>query len=315
MGKKIIAVLLALMLVLAVAGCGGAGAASKNYIMATGGTSGTYYPFGGAIAQIINKNAQVNITANATGASKENIRLIATKEADLAIVQNDVLDYAAKGIELFEGEKVENLAVIGTLYPEVVQLVATSDIKTVADLKGKRVSVGDVGSGVEANAKQILEAYGITFNDIKVNNLSFKESSNAFQDGQLDAFFVTSGIPNTAIVELSVTNPVNIINVEDAQRASLIEKYPFYVDFEVGSDVYKTESSAKTLAMKATLICRADLPEDVVYNMTKALFENLPELESAHAKGAEVSVENAVTGVSVDFHPGALKYYKEKGLV
>lgn len=290
---------------------------SGNYILATGGTSGTYYSFGGAMAQIINKAAGTNITAQSTGASKENIRLVSSKEAELAIVQNDVLDYASKGIELFDGEKIENVLTIGTLYPEVVQLVvaADSDIKTVADLKGKKVSVGDAGSGVEANAKQVLEAYGLTFDDIDVRRLSFKESGDAFSNKQLDAFFVTAGVPNTAIVELSVKNPVRLLNIDGEQMKALQAKYPFYTEATIPKDVYKTSEDIKTIAIQATLVCSAELSEEAVYNITKAIFENLGELGTAHAKGKEVSLEKTVQGVSVPFHPGAEKYYKEKGVL
>ncbi len=192
---RLISVIIALALVFTLGACSGAPASSNdnqpaeakggNYIMATGGTSGTYYPLGGAMAQIIAKYVpNTNVTPNATGASKENIRLVSSGDADIAIVQNDVLDYASKGIEIFNGEKVSGLTVLATLYPEVCQVVvgADSGINTIADLKGKRVSVGDAGSGVEANAKQILEIYGLKFEDVNASRLSFKESASAFQD-------------------------------------------------------------------------------------------------------------------------------------
>ena len=151
-------------------------AAKKDYILATGGTSGTYYPFGGAIANIWNTKVEnMNVTAQATGASAENLRLINKGEAEFAIVQNDVMDYAYNGTDLFAGEKLENVLTIGTLYPEVVQIAVaqSSGITSVSDFVDKRISVGDAGSGVEFNAKQIMEGYGISFNDIKKNNLSF----------------------------------------------------------------------------------------------------------------------------------------------
>lgn len=289
-----------------------------NLILATGGTSGTYYPFGGAMAQIWNTSIEkMNVTAQATGASKENIRLVGKDEADLAIVQNDVMDYAMNGVELFSGEKVEGFRTIATLYPEVVQIVAdpASGIKSIADLKGKRVSVGDAGSGVEANAKQILEAYGITFDDVKAAHLSFKESASALKDKQLDAFFVTAGVPNAAIQEISALSPVQVLSVDDATAAKLIAKYKYYTKVAIPAGTYKgMDAAASTLAVKATLIVRDDLSEAMVYGLTKALFEKQVELASAHAKGKELSLKGAVEGVSVDFHPGALKYYKEKGV-
>lgn len=317
MKKRIFAAAIALVTIFALGGCG-----NKNYnlVMATGGTSGTYFAFGGAMAGQINSHLgskNIKVTATSTGASMENIRNISAGEADLALVQNDVLDYANKGIELFDNEKKENLAVIATLYPEVVQIVVgkNSGINSVADLKGKKVSVGDVGSGVEANSKQILAAYGMTFEDINASHLSFKESANSFKDKQIDAFFVTSGVPNTAITELSVTDPIKVLNIEPDKRASLIEQYPFYGEFVVSKDQYNTDEDATTLAVMATLIVRKDMEEGVVYDITKALFDNLDELGTSHAKGTELSQEGAVASLSVDLHPGAAKYYKEIGVL
>jgi TRAP transporter TAXI family solute receptor len=290
-----------------------------NLILATGGTSGTYYPFGGAMAQIFNtKIKNMNVTAQATGASKENIRLIAKGEAELAIVQNDVMDYAAKGIELFNNEKVEGFSTIATLYPEVIQIVGGPEngIATVADMKNKRVSVGDAGSGVEANAKQILEAYGLTFDSLKASRLSFKESGNAYKDKQLDAFFVTAGIPNAAIQEIGALGKVSLVSIDDATMKRLMDTYSFYTPFTIGKDVYNgLAADVKTVAVKATLICKTSLEEDVVYEITKALFENQAELAAAHAKGKELRIEEAVMGVSVPLHSGAVKYYKEKGIL
>jgi uncharacterized protein len=183
-------------------------------------------------------------------------------------------------------------------------------------MKGKKISVGAAGSGVEANAKQILEAYGLTFDDIKVSRLSFTESANAYKDKQLDGFFVTAGIPNTAIQEISTLQPVRIISLDDATIDNLAKKYPFYTVYTITKDIYKgMEADAKTLAVKATMIVGKDLKTDVVYNLTKALFENKEELGSAHAKGKVLDINEAVKGVSVPLHPGAEKYYKEKGII
>ena len=277
--------------------------AKKNYIIATGGTSGTYYPFGGALANIWNtKIENMNVTAQSTGASAENLRLISKGDAEFATVQNDVMDYAVKG----------------TMYEEVVQIAARKDsgIKTIADLRGKRVSIGDAGSGVEFNAKQILEGYGITFDDIKKNNLSFKESGEGLQNGTLDACFITAGVPNAALQELAFTNGLILIPVDGAEADSICAKYGFYTKTTIPGGTYKgTDSDTAALAIKCTIAVNANLDEATVYQMTKALFENLDEFGKGHAKGKEVTLEKAVTGVSVDFHPGAAKYYKEVGAI
>ena len=237
--------------------------------------------------------------------------------SDLAIVQNDVMDYAYNGTDLFaeEGAATEFATVAG-LYAEVCQVVSTGDIKSIADLKGKRVSVGDAGSGVEFNARQILEAYGISFDDIEVNNLGFGDSSDALKDGKIDAFFCTAGAPTTAIVELATTNSINLLEIDDEHAAALAEAHPFYTTYPIPGGSYKgVDEDVQTVAIKATLICSPKLSEETVYNLTKALFDNQSEIAAAHAKGEELSLEYAVSGISVPFHPGAEKYFKEVGAI
>ena len=317
--KKIVtlsAVLLAALMVFS--GCSKA-SAKKDYILATGGTSGTYYPFGGAIANIWNtKIENMNVTAQATGASAENLRLINKGDAEFGTVQNDVMDYAFNGTDMFAGEKLSNIATIGTLYPEVIQIAVSenSGINSIYDFKGKRISVGDAGSGVEFNAKQIMEGYGLTFNDIKKSNLSFKESAEAIQNGTLDGCFITAGVPNAALQELAFSAGLKLIPVSGNEAATVMDKYGYYTATTIPGGTYKgSDEDVPALAIKATLAVSASLDEDTVYEMTKALFENLQELGNAHAKGKEVSAASAVTGVSVPFHPGAVKYYKEIGLM
>lgn len=305
--------------------CGGGDSSSGNeltnngdYVFATGGTSGTYYPLGGAIANIentMNKDIGFNVTVNSTGASKENIMLISKKEADFAIVQNDVTDYATNGEVLFDSP-VEGIATVASIYPEVVQVVVAADsgINTISDLAGKRVSIGDAGSGVEANALQVLSAYGLTTDDISVNRLSFKESGNAFKDGAIDAFFVTAGVPNTAVSELAVTRALKLVDISGSEADSLIADYPFYTKIVIPKDMYGTEKDIETVGVRAIIICRSDLNEEEVYLFTKAIYDNLGSLSSAHAKGKEFKLEEAADGVTVSLHPGAAKYYKEAGL-
>lgn len=284
--------------------------------MGTGGTTGTYYAFGGVIANVLNgKNVGVNINVQSTGASKANIYLVNDGEADLAIVQNDVMDYGYKGTDLFAEEgAADQFTTVAALYAEVCQVVSTKDITSIEDLRGKRVSVGDAGSGVEFNARQILEAYDISFDDINVNNLGFGDSSDALKDGKIDAFFCTAGAPTTAIVELATTNDINLLAIDDEHAAKLADAYPFYTTYPVPGGSYKgVDEDVQTVAIKATLIASPNLSEETVYNLTKALFDNQQEIASAHSKGEELNLEYAVSGISVPFHPGAEKYYKEVG--
>jgi len=297
---------------LALSGCSG----KTTLKMATGGTTGTYYAFSGAISQVLSEKID-NLTFDiqSTGASKANIYLIADKEADIGIVQNDVMYYAYNGIDLFDGEAVKGFSAMAGCYAEVVQIVSKKSINSIEDLKGKRVSVGDVGSGCEFNARQILEVYGMTFDDIEVHNLSFNDSATALKDDKIDAFFCVAGAPTTAIVELATSNDIKLLEVDDEHADKLIEVYPFYTKYKVPGGSYKgIDADAQTVAVVATYIVSDDLDEDLVYKMTKALFENADEIAKAHPKGAELDPEYSVSGISIPIHPGALKYYKEIGV-
>lgn len=309
---KVLGVILASTTILAA--CGDKGTEVK---LATGGNTGTYYSYGTAIGQIIGAKEDISFNIQSTGASKANIQLIDAGEVDMAIVQNDVMDYAFNGSDLFvEDGAVTGFSAMAAVYAEVVQIVAnpSSGIKTIADLKGKNVSVGDAGSGVEFNAKQILEAYGITFDDINKQNLSFSASADAYKDSKIDAFFATAGAPTTAIMDLVTSKDILILNIEDDIAEKLMESYPFYTVYDIPGGTYTgVEEDIKTLAVKATFIVSNDLDETTVYNMTKALFENKEEITSAHAKGNELNEDYAVSGISIPFHKGAEKYFREIG--
>ena len=171
-----------------------------------------------------------------------------------------------------------------------------------------------MGSGVESNAKQILAAAGLTVDDIQAQNLDFAESANAIKDGAIAAAFVTAGTPTTAVTELATTNDIRVLSLGEDVIASLCESYSFYTPYTIEADVYNAAEATQTVAVKATIVVKADLDEELVYNMTKGLFENLDAVAEAHAKGAEMSLEGAIEGVSVPLHPGAAKYFEEQGL-
>jgi hypothetical protein len=306
------------MAVLFVIGAAASVQAADNLVLATGGTAGTYYPFGGAMAKIWNsKIKDMNVTAQTSGASGENVRLINKKEVELALVQSDTLDFAFNAKEAFK-EPLKGMSVIATLYPEIVQVVvaAGSPVKTFADLKGKKVGVGAPGSGTEANFRQLLDAYGMKKEDVNAQFLSFSESAEAFKDKHIDAFIVTAGIPNSGIMDVSTQNEIRILDIPADVSAKLTQKYPFLAAVKVPANTYKGQTAdVSTVAVNAVLIAGNQLKDDMVYNLTKALFENQADLASAHAKGKEVNLKYAVQGVSIPFHPGAVKYFKEKGLM
>lgn len=332
MKKRSLLLSLTLLLTMSlVTACGGGGGSAQGgqggnasggsndpsqLIIATGGTGGTYYPLGGGMAEQITKNAGITATAQATGASAENIRLLRDKKADIAFTQNDIAEYASKGTNMFEQDgKIESFQALGALYDETIQIVVAKDsnIKSVADLKGKRVSVGAPGSGTEMNAKQILEAYGLTFEDTQLQRLSFADSAKAIQDGQLDAAFQTAGTPTAAITELAATTGVKIIPIDADKIDAIIAKYPFYVKTTVPANTYQTvPEEVTTVSVKSMLVIRADLSEDLVYKVTKAIFENTDKL--GHAKAKEIKMDSVLSGVSLPVHPGAKKYFDEKGV-
>lgn len=322
--KKRAMLALVLVVALALASCGGTTTESDgttkigNVRLATGGNTGTYYAFGTAVAQVLGEKTTAKFNVQSTGASKANIQLIADGEVEIAIVQNDVMDYAYNGTELFDGETITEFSALGACYAEVCQIIAdpTAGISSIEDLKGKKVSVGDAGSGVEFNAKQILEAYGITFEDIDKQNLSFGDSADAFKDDKIDAFFCTAGAPTTAVMDLATSNAITVLTIDDAHAQTLIDKYPFYTQYTISKDTYTgMEADAVTVAVKATFIVSNEMSEDAVYELTKALFENQADIAIAHAKGEYLDAQYAVEGVSVPFHPGAEKYYKEVGVM
>jgi TRAP transporter TAXI family solute receptor len=292
--------------------------AADNLVLATGGTAGTYYPFGGAMSKIWNsKIKDMNVTAQTSGASGENIRLMNKKEVELALVQSDTLDQAWNGMEAFK-EPLKGMSAIATLYPEIVQVVVRADspIKTFADLKGKKVGVGAPGSGTEINFRQLMDIYGLKKEDVNGQYLSYSESAEAFKDKHIDAFIATAGVPNSAIMDVGTQNEIRILPISADISAKLIQKYPFFAAVKVPANAYKgITQDVPTVAVNAVLIVGNQLKEDMVYNLTKALFEYQADLASAHAKGKEVNLQYAVQGVSVPFHPGAVKYYKEKGLM
>lgn len=314
---------LMLMVSMVLAACGGGAdkdggdkSAEKPKFMSilTGGTGGTYFPLGGSFAKIVKDATGIETNAETTGASAENMQSIKDNKGEIAFTQTDIASYATEGKLMFDGNKIDNIKAIGTLYPETIQIVTTekSGIKTVEDLKGKKVSIGAPGSGTAANAEQILEVYGITLDDIEKQDLSFDESVSGIKDGNIDAAFVTAGHPTAAVEELSATDKVFIVPVDADKADKLIEKYPYYTKEEIASGTYKIGAAVPTVAVQAMLVVNAELSDEVVYDITKAIFENLDKVQ--HAKAKQIKPENALNGVGIDVHPGAQKYFDEKGI-
>ena len=315
--KKSIALVLALVMVVALCACGGSKTEATKITYATGGTSGTYYGFSGVIANVLNEKLAdtLNISVQSTGASKANIQMLDAKECNLAIVQNDVMYYANTGTDLFAGEKpITSFSAVCSCYPEYVQIVAKKGITSVAQLAGKNVSVGDAGSGTEFNARQILAAYGLTFDDINVSNQSFADSCDSLKNGTIDAAFVVAGYPTTAVTELATSYDFSLVAVDDEHVADLQKDYGFYFYGAIPGGTYScVAEDVPAVAVMATIVASNDLSEDVVYAFVKGLLDYKADITAAHVKGAELDLDTAVSGVSIPWHPGAAKYFAEQG--
>ncbi|GAB6109690.1 TAXI family TRAP transporter solute-binding subunit [Fusibacter bizertensis] len=282
----------------------------------TGGTAGTYFPLGGAFAEIWNTHIKgINATAQSTGASVANINLLIDGEVEVVIVQNDTALYAHDGVMMFDGKPFEKLRGLATLYSEPLQIVTTDpNIKTVADLKGKKVAVGAIGSGVEANARQIIAAAGMDFEkDIDPKFLSFAEASSGLKDKQVDAAFLTAGIPTAAIQDLSAQNDVYIVAIEGNVAATLKDNYKFFTDYTIPANTYKGQTEdVASLTVKSMLCVSADLDEELAYQLTKQIYENLDRVVLAHNVGKYITKETALDAMPIPLHPGAERYFNEK---
>ena len=282
----------------------------------TGGDQGTYYGFGGVLAGKVGEVTSTKVTAITSGGSVANIEALDFNDAQLGFVQSDVMAYAAEGTRLFEETgAMEGFSTVANLYMEQVQIVTLrDDIKSVEDLKGLNVSIGAAGSGVYFNAIDVLGAYGLTEEDIKPTYQSFGDSAESLQDGKIDAAFIVAGAPTTAVTSLAATKPVHLIQLDDEHIAKLLEESPYYSENTIPKEAYGTEEDVKTVAVGAVVIARDDVAEADVYNFLYGVFENLEEITAAHAKGAELSLEFASSVTTVGYHPGAVKYFAEKGI-
>ena len=313
--KKIISVVLCLALALTLVACGGTSAAKMT--MGTGGTSGTYYGYGGVLGQYIKNKAGIDVTVVATDGSKANIQGVDAGDYQLGTVQSDVMAYAWEGTRSFESDgKVDSFRVVAGLYAEAVQLITMNpEIKSVADLAGKSVSIGAPGSGVYFNAIDVLTAAGLTEADINAQYQSFADSTYALKDGKIDAAFIVAGAPTPAITELCTTNNAYLVPIDGDVAANLMAACPFYTTYDIPAGTYNGQTEdVTTVTVKATLIVNADASEDDVYKLTAAIFDNVEAISAENAKGAELSIENATSGMTAPFHAGAAKYFAEKGV-
>ena len=320
--KKILAVLLALAMICALGVTAFADDAvapkdgGSKLTFTTGGEAGTYYGFGSVLAQKVSDVTSTNVTAITSGGSAANIDAIDVGDAQIGFSQSDVLAYAYAGTRSFEEiGAITGFSIVAPLYMEQVQIVTLNpDIKTVADLKGKAVSIGAAGSGVYFNAIDVLGAYDLTEDDIKPTYQSFGDSAEALQDGQIDAAFVVAGAPTTAITSLAASKSVYLVSLDDEHIDALIEASPFYSKAVIPADTYGMPEDATTVAVSAVVIASNDVADVDVYNFLCGVYENLDDLAKVHDKANELSLEFASSFVGVPYHAGAVQYFADKGI-
>jgi len=298
---------------------GPAAAQAKFFRIGTGGTAGTYYPIGGLIANAISSE-KINASAIASNGSLANVNAIVGGAMESGFSQSDVAAWAYTGTGIFEGKpKVEELRAIANLYAETVHVVVKKGLgaKSIADLKGKRVSIDEPGSGSIVNAKAILAAYGVGDGSYKAENLKPGPSAEKMRDGSIDAFFITGGYPLGALTELATTHGFELLAVEGDVAEALKKKFSFFATDQIPDETYKGVKGVSTLSVGAQWVTSAKIDAELVYEVTKALWTDKTRaaLDAGHAKGKAIQKATALAGLGLPLHDGAAKFYKEAGLM
>jgi len=324
--KKRYSLILVFALILSVSllGCSGdstpknGGRPQKNQLtIITGSTGGTYYALGGAMANVWSKYMDnVQVTSQPGGASVESINMVNSGEVQLGLAMNNIADDAWFGRGAWEGKPAENFRAIGVVYPEVYQGVAlkNSGIKSIADIAGKRVAVGPVGSGTAVLSEAVFAEAGLSFSDMRYEFAGFGDAASKMKDGQLDANFGVLGVPAAAIQDIASVREIEIIEIDEELYNKIKEKYPFFSRYLIPAGTYGNPEDIWTINCQAALYVTPDLDEDLVYELTKVFYESATELGEAHASGKYISLETALDGITTPLHPGALKYYLEQGI-
>lgn len=286
--------------------------------IATGGTSGVYYPLGAGIGTILEEELGAHTSVQATQASVENVNLILTNRAEIAFITGDTAYQAYHGIGSFEEEGAkEDLRAISSLYPNYLHIVTTenSGIETFHDLKGKKVAVGAPNSGTELAARILFEGHGMSYDDISPDYLSFAESVEQMKNGLIDAAILSSGIPNSGLMDLDTTHGIKLIPIESDAMEYLTENYPYLNETVIPANSYSIDIDVPALNITNALIVNKDLTTDEVYEITKAIYENLDQLVDAHSAAKDIKLDRATEGLSIPLHPGAERYFKEVGVL
>lgn len=323
--KKITFLILCIIAVsIVLSGCGGEASSSgekktTELTFASGGAGGPMHVIASALCTVWNENIEnVNLTNSSTAASVVNCNMINEDKAQLAFTMSDVAFLGSRGEEMFKSS-LDNMMGLTSLHTNYVQLITkkNSGLNSVYDLKGKRVGVGAPGSGTEFNARCIFEAAGMTYDDLaKADYLSYAETCEQLGNGNIDAGFLTGGLPIAAISELATTQDIKIISIDSDIIEELNKQYPIYFESEISGDIYKgITEPVKTAALKNYILVNKDVDEELAYNLVKTMYENWAEVQQCHSALKSVTPEMAVERMEIPLHPGVVKYYKEKGIM
>ncbi len=304
---------------LAIAAATGIAGAAPAYELsiATGGTGGVYYPYGGGLAELINRHVEGHTaSAEVTGASVENMALISRMDSDIATVLADTAYAAYNGTEPFADRPMSEARALAAIYPNAVQLVVLADspINSLADLRGQRVSVGAPGSGTEVNAQTLLEANGITYDDFTAERLNFNETADALRDGDIVAGFWSVGPPTSSIMNLAATRAIRVIPISDEEIAAAVELEPVFTPYTLAAGTYDgMTEDVQTIAIPNVLVVHEEMEEELAYQVTRVLFEHVDELIAIHPAANDTTVEFSLSSSPIPLHPGAIRYYQEIG--
>lgn len=290
---------------------------AEELSIATGGTGGVYYPYGGGVAEIIGRHVDgATASVEVTGASVENIALIQRGDSDIALVQADTAYQALNGVGRFEGAAVPELRALMSIYPNVIHFVtlAGSGIESLDDIRGKAVSVGAPGSGTEVSVQAILAANGITYDDFDAQRLNFNETADALRDGAIVAGFWNVGPPTSSIMNLAATREVRILPIEGDALAAALGVEPTFAGYTMRAGTYEGMADPViSVSMPNVMIVSADFDEELAYNITKAIYDNIAELIAVHPAANDTTVQFSVDSTPIPFHPGTIRYLEEVG--
>jgi hypothetical protein len=294
----------------------------RSFIIASGAVDGAYYPIAGAISRMTSDSRDLNflVAVESSAGSVANVQLLKSGEADFALLQNDVAYYAFNGItlEAFAGKPVKNISGVFSVYPEIVHIVArkSADVRSVRDLKGKRVVLGAPGSGAEQNALQVLKAHGIREIDVRtMQSVARTAALDQLKAGAVDAVFVSTALGSPLIADAMASGKLTLIGISDTVGDALRRSYPFYTLEKIPANAYPgLEHDVTSAGVMAILVARSNVSDEVVYSLTKAVFDNLPQFQGSHPAARHLTLHTALSGMALPLHPGAERYFQQNGI-